>query len=393
MTNEKIKTNHLSAPIKSLFIGESILSEELKKISRFCGAEAPEVIAFYAGRIVEAMTSAALGVFRVSLGEGGVKDKIDILQKRNLIDAGTASIAHAIRRYGNQVRHLERAVHPSEEETIIGLLQIWIEWFDLMVINNKAAKTEVAWSLKTKILRQLAYPEADETRNYLEMAEHFDTLLAEAALAEFAAERLVDTNSPLAERFTKKAMDVFPKSLRSRQIRALYFSRNNNPDGTIQLLSNWQWRPDRETIGILGGAYKNKWIEFNEPGYLEKAHQQYSKGVDFFPTDHYLRINLAATSLWKGMLSEARSHAHKTVQLLAENGFIVNIGDSCEGLDYWVVATLAEATLLSGKAKRANYLYQQAKSLNCLDGRWTRTFQQLSLHLRYLPKNCVIQIK
>lgn len=386
-------TSQLSDRTKLIAIGDSTLSVELKKLSKFRSEGVPEVIAFYAGRIVEALSFEAVRLFRIPTRDGGVKDQIDILQQRNFIDSGTASIAHAIRRYGNQVRHLERAVHPYEEDTIVGLLQIWIEWFDSVVSNQKLINLEVEWSSKTRILRQLTYPKSDGGQGYLEIEDHLEAIFAEAALAEFVAERLVDMNSSLAERFTQKAMDVFPKSLRTRQMRALYFSRNHNPDGAIRMLSNWQRRSDKETIGILGGAYKNKWLEFNDSDGLEKAHQLYLNGVELFSTDYYLRVNLAATSLWIGRVAESRAHAHKTLQLLAENGFVVNTGDSCEGLDYWVIATLAEATLLSGKMKRASYLYQQAKNRSYLDGRWERTLQQLTLHLRQLPQGFEMQIK
>jgi hypothetical protein len=387
----KIETEAFSKRTMTVSIGDSPLASELNKITKFRNSDAPEIIAFYAGRIVEAMVSLAITKLNLPAGDGKVSTLLDILSTHGKIDEGTLSIAHAIRRYGNQVRHLERAIHSNEESTIIGLLQLWVEWFERVVFPSSSSTLESSanqWSDKTDLLRQLTYPKSGALDEHIQKLDQREALLTEAALAEFSAERAVDFRSQYADAFTAEVIARFPRSVRAKQMRALYYSRNGNPDGAINILSkflnNHYRNPDRETFGILGGAYKNKWIETSNAIELSNADKYYKQGADFYPKDYYLRINLAATSLWKGELSQSRSHANSALQSLAESGFVINTGDKCDGFDYWIVATIAEANLLAGKAKRAAYLYEQARNLDSSGGRWNRTMQQLSLHLKYI---------
>jgi len=393
-----INTEVLSSRIKSVKIGDSPLVAELEKITKFRNSEAPEIIAFYAGRIVESMVSSAINSFNLPIVDGKVSTSLDILSKHGKIDEGTLSIAHAIRRYGNQVRHLERSIHPYEEGTIIGMLQLWVEWFDDSIFANKSSTTDSStnnWSDQASLLRNLAYPTNGELDKLIEPIEQREALLKEAALAEFAAERAVDFRSKYADEFTATVISKFPRSIRGRQMRALYYSRNGNPDGAIviltKLLDNQYRSPDRETYGILGGALKNKWIKTGMSDELVKAHRYYLQGANNYPKDYYLRINLAATSLWQGDIAESRSHANSALQSLAELGFVINTGDPCDGFDYWIVATIAEANLLAGKAKRAAYLYEQARQIDSSGGRWERTLQQLSLHLKFIEDQNLIK--
>jgi len=386
-----INTEVLSSRIKNIKIGDSQLAVELEKIAKFRNSAAPEIIAFYAGRIVESMVASAIKSFNLPIVDGKVSTSLDILSKHGKIDEGTLSIAHAIRRYGNQVRHLERSIHPDEEGTIIGMLQLWVEWFNDSIFAIKSSTTDSStnnWADQASLLRNLAYPTNGELDKLIEPIEQREALLKEAALAEFAAERTIDFRSKYADEFTEKVISKFPRSIRGRQMRALYFSRNENPDGAINLLTkllNNQYRqPDRETFGILGGAFKNKWIKTGSSDELANAHRYYLQGTINYPKDYYLRINLAATSLWQGEVNESRSHANSALQSLSELGFILNTGDQCDSFDYWIVATIAEANLLAGKTKRAAYLYEQARQIDSSGGRWNRTLQQLALHLKFI---------
>ena len=394
-----INTEILTDQTRSISIGGSPLVAELNKISSLSSLNIPEVIAFYAGRILEAMVTHAISIENLPVGDGGVNSKLDILSKHGIIDEGTLSIANAIRRYSNQARHLDRTIDIDEESTIVGLLQLWLEWFELTARINSGKPVnvnqfELSWSNKADLLRKLAYSTAELFDEYFQQ-EQQTALLSEAAIAEFAAERYVNCRSVFADDFTDKTTKAFPHSTRAKQMRALYYSRNRNPEGAIIVLTNLakhnKW-PDDEYFGILGGAYKNKWIATGNDLFLNDAHGQYEEGVRLFLDNYYLRINLASTSLWKGELESSISHAKSTLKIISEYGFAINSGDSCKGFDYYVVATIAEAHLLAGGIESALDFYALAKKMvGEKDGRWMRTAEQLALHLKYISGEATAQ--
>jgi hypothetical protein len=394
-----INTEMLFEQTKSFSVGGSPLVAELNKISSLSTLNIPEAIAFYAGRILEAMVAQVVSNEKLPVGAGGVNSNLDILSKHGKIDEGTLSIANAIRRYSNQARHLERTIHIDEASTIVGLLQLWLEWFEhaARIKSGKQENVEqfkLSWSIKTDLFRKLAYSTAEVFDEYFQQ-EQQKVLLSEAAIAEFAAERYVNCRSVFADDFTDKIIKTFPRSTRAKQMRALYYSRNHNPGGAIVVLTNLakhnKW-PDDEFFGILGGAYKNKWIATGDALFLKEAHGQYENGVRHFSDNYYLRINLAGTSLWMGDLGSAVAHAKATLKILSEYGFAINPSDSCKGFDYYVVATMAEAHLLAGEVEPARDFYELAiKMVGEKDGRWLRTAEQLVLHLKYISDSATTQ--
>jgi hypothetical protein len=338
------------------------------------------------------MVAQAISNEKLPIDAGGVNSNLDMLSKHGKIDEGTLSIANAIRRYSNQARHLERTIHINEESTIVGLLQLWIEWFEHSTKLNLgkpdcAGQSGDSWSNKTDLLRKLAYSTAELFDVYFQQ-EQQKALLTEAAIAEFAAERFVNCRSSFADDFTEKIIESFPRSTRAKQMRALYYSRNRNPEGAIIVLTNLakhnHWLDD-EYFGILGGAYKNRWIATGNVLFLNEAHSQYENGVHQFFDNYYLRINFAGVSLWKGDLDSSVAQAKSTLKILSEYGFSLSNSDKCEGYDYYVLATIAEAHLLAGGVESARTFYELAKNkVGEKDGRWMRTAEQLTLHLKYI---------
>lgn len=378
-----------SEPIEKNAIGQSSLGEQLTKINQLREMGMPEAIVFYAARIVEDLVRQAL--IKYNLQHGDALDvNLNLLYQWGKIDEGSLAVGHMLRRLGNEVRHLERGILVGEEPTIVGLLQIWLEWF----VNHFSTHSEGSkgpqvffpdWSVNVPLLRILTRGNSDEITSKLSSEDAVEVLKSDAAIANFAGERLIDCRSPIADSFTRKVLERFPRSLRTSQIRALYFSRNNNPSQAVYILRplTKRSRVDSETIGILGGAYKNLWIQTQDADYLKKSHEQYSVGANNFPNDYYLLINVAATALWLGDKHLARGQAYEVVQILSKYGLA---GDKQTQIipSYWAIATLAEAHFLGEQYPKAASLYRQIRLTDTTGGRWARTAEQLRLHIEKL---------
>lgn len=384
-----IPFNDIPESVRKIPIGTSSLGLELAKLAKLQGMEMPEAIAFYAGRIVEELAQQALTKSNLK-HDKDLETNLNLLYQWGRIDEGSLASGHMLRRLGNQARHMERAIEVSEEPTIIGLLQLWIEWFVSHIRANDKQDTSADasfgdWSSLTPLIRMLTQGDCASIGEKLAFDDTMGVLLADASIACFAGERLIDCRNPLANSFTKQVKTLFPRNRRATQIRALYFSRNGAPGDAVTLLQpiSRAIRHDSETFGILGGAYKNLWIKTHDPQYLQKAHQQYVNGTRDFPDDYYLRINVAATALWMGEKHLARAQANEVLLTLTKYGFTGNKG-SQENLSYWVIATLAEANFLAEKYPKTFSLYEQVKALDTTGGRWARTTEQLRLHLEKL---------
>lgn len=320
-----------------------------------------------------------------------METNLNLLYQWGRIHEGALASGHMLRRLGNQARHMDRAIDVSEEPTIIGLLQLWIEWFIcLSSPNQKHGVTEKIsfsdWSHLTPLLKMLTLGDPEHFGRELTTDDAIEVLLADASIACYAGERLIDYRIPLADSFTQRAKSQFPKNRRATQIRALYFSRNGAPLEAVRSLQPLTRCPrqDSETFGILGGAYKNLWISNRDTKHLREAYQQYSEGARYFQSDYYLRINVAATALWLGERNEARAQAYEALQILRKFGFTGDRGGVSEKSTYWVVATLAEANFLAENYAIAFSLYEQTHALDTTGGRWERTVEQLRLHLEKL---------
>jgi hypothetical protein len=369
----------------------SDLALELGKLATLQGKGLSEAVAFYAGRVVEASAedmAKRLGyTAALSLAE-----HMDLIGLSGRIDDGYLACGNALRRIGNHARHLDRAITGDEEATIIAMLQLWLESYQIFINNdvercdgNLALKD---WSGMTPIVRLLACGGKAELESLIAPDGSVDHhLLTEATMAAFVGERFTDARLPAAQALTAKCMTKFPRDKRVQQIRALFLSRNGRAEEAIMVLKRvlkWKKGQDIETLGILGGAFKNLWLKDGDSGKLAEANRYYTRTPDDRSSSYYLLINAAATALWLGQAEEARAHAFQAIEALKKFGVTEQWALSSE-TSYWLVATLAEAQLIWGKVKPAQRLYEHARNIDNMGGRWARTLEQLNIHLRFLP--------
>ena len=382
----QIRMNDIPESVKSIPIGSSTLGVELNKISRIIGHQMPEAIAFYAGRIVESTALHALKKSNLEF-QSSLDLNLDLLYQWGKLSEGSQAVGNSLRRLGNQARHIKRTIDVAEETTIIGLLQLWIEWYFVNFIQReKLLKDKLFitdWSIQTLPLRLLTIGVSGEINANFITYESTKVLRIDATIACFAGERFIDCNNSLANSFTEQVRLMFPRYHRAAEIRALYCSRNGESEEAVKLLeplTNWEY-VGREAYGILGGAYKNLWMESGNTSFLDNAHQQYMMGARKSPYDYYLLINIAATSFWLGNQELARLMASQVIQILEKFG-LSGEKNHQDNLNYWITATLAEANFLSEKYSEAFVLYEKLHTFDKGKGRWARVSKQLQLHLQ-----------
>jgi len=371
--------------VKSIIIGSSTLDVELNKISKLRGLEMPEAIAFYSGRIVEFMANQTL--LSSSLDSySSLNLNLDLLYQLGKLSEGSLAIGNSLRRLGNQARHMKRFISLDEEVTIIGLLQIWIECYLISEHQKAGSPSKVFfiddWSSQASVLRLFTFGGSGEINSKFNTIASLKGLKNNSTMACFVGERLIDCKSSLANIFTEEVRVLFPNYHRAAEIRALYCSRNGKPKEAIEILdplTQWEF-VGSETYGILGGAFKNLWIESQDLTFLDKAHQQYSNGIYKSPDDYYLKINLAATTFWLGNRELAKVVATEVIHLLDKFMSLAEINQEASS-NYWVIATLAEANFLCEKYSESLALYTKLHSFDYGKGRWTRVCEQLKLHL------------
>lgn len=369
---------------------------EVAKLLRLCGQGMSDAVAFYAGRIVEATSSDLISRLGLRIASSGATDSthtnLELIATSGRIDDGIVACANALRRIGNHARHMDREIRAAEESVIVGLVQLWTEqWLDLASTSAAAAsRPRTDWSVLTPILRSMVRGAPGD------MAALFDAdpgtrerLLDEPTLASLLGERAVDAAVPHADAWTRQLLQRFPKDKRVQQVRALYLSRNARADEAVRVLEavlRWRYGDDRETLGILGGACKNLWLQGGQVSWLERAHGLYMRTPCDGARGYYLLINAAATALWLGDAGEARAQAFAAEEDLKRYGVDESYLLSASHA-YWLSATLAEARLLMGKPAAALRLYRHARDSDRSGGRWARTRTQLRVHLRHLaPK-------
>jgi hypothetical protein len=414
--NCEINIDHLSSETKNIkiFGNSETLQQELALIGGNHNLHV-WVIAIGAGRILESLLKRIIDDFKILVTRSDnqrpvTDDFLAALSAHEKIDRGTLMIANSIRNYGNDGRHGDQKIECEDKDIIIGLLQLFIEWFDQRKFSGKINSTSsstISWTSKTSLLRELAYPVGTNLNSYIAIEENQKLILSQRYLAELAAEQVIDhCTEDVAMKFTKKIYDAFSKkSTRVKQMHALFFSRFDSPDDAISRLEDnlneaiGNWRKDashrskkyyKDTFGILGGAYKRKWTATKNAEYLAKSSQWYNNGLKYFPNDYYLLINSSATSLWNNQPEESRAKANEALFSLSNIGFKLNNGDNCEGINYWVVATIAEAYLLANpnpKSEKVKYFYDQAKRLDNNGAKWGVTKAQLLEHLEKINNN------
>ncbi len=149
---------------------------------------------------------------------------------------------------------------------------------------------------------------------------------------------------------------------------ALALAQTGALDGAREVLTELlkESAKDEETLSLLGRVHKELWRRTSDPATGTEALRQSSKAYgDAFAIkeSYYPGINLAFTLAALGELEQARETARKV------EGFCrIEIGQTMNKPDGWLLATLAEALTHQGSTTEAGKYYKQAAEV--FKGRW-----------------------
>ena len=344
--------------IASFEFGNYVLGGDLKSLIRVREAGAAEGGIFYCARILEALTSAAMA--RVGLpGSSAVISNLETLQQFNLVPAATRYWAHGLRRVGNDVRHVVRAVSETDADLAMIFVERWLAWFFCefvagpklrgLTVDGEGLFFIVDQPL-LEIVRRCERGDVDAEDG---------AIFSSPAVAGLVAENLIERKEhEPAARVLREAVGRFGVDVRLRQLDGLLLSRMGKLETAVAVLEPLyrKYRDDPETAGILGGVYKRL-------GETEKSYAVYREGWDrLHGSSAYLGINAAAVLLFLGRGKESRALAQEVRELVEGRlkKLAKYIDDASSRMDFWDRVILAEADLLVGDVQSARKRYQVA---------------------------------
>jgi class 3 adenylate cyclase/tetratricopeptide (TPR) repeat protein len=164
-----------------------------------------------------------------------------------------------------------------------------------------------------------------------------------------------------------EALKEWPVNIRLRQLQALALLRSGAPDRAEVILQGLEQEddPDEETLGLLARIHKERWEkEKTKPDIaaqeLSLAHDYYRKAYDL-AGGYWSGINAATTALLSGQREDALKLARKVRESCArELERAVTPGTE----KYWLLATLAEASLILEDWHEAELQYRRAVTVD-----------------------------
>jgi len=339
------------------------LGYDLGNLDRAWRASVREATVFYAARVLEAISAAAVDAVGLT-GKENVFSNLTRLEELSLLPRHTRYWAHALRRTGNGVRHARSEIAPEQEETCVALLAYWLRWYFCAfeagaklpaLTADPAARPFIADDGLAHVLDLLESNRLQPAETAAEVAAgaHEKIRRAPAVLAVLG-ERLLDASSlDPARDFLDWAADLHPGDLRLLQLRGLACSRSGRLDEAVEVLepSYKRFRNDAEMVGIMAGVYKRKWrSDPDNPTWLSRAHKAYAAGWKQDRESTYLGINVATTALMLGREAKARQTAAEVREvLLGRSEVLARLrGEGGAALGLWDQLTLVEAELLGG---------------------------------------------
>ena len=182
------------------------------------------------------------------------------------------------------------------------------------------------------------------------------------------ADQMLRLGEPLlAYDILVEALKEWPLDIRLRQLQALALLRSGAPDRAEVILQGLEQEdnPDEETLGLLARIHKVRWEnEKTNPGIaaqeLSLAHDYYRQAYDL-AGGYWSGINAATMALLSGQREDALTLARKVRESCArELERAVSPGTE----RYWLLATLAEASLILEDWHEAESLYRRAVSMD-----------------------------
>ena len=150
----------------------------------------------------------------------------------------------------------------------------------------------------------------------------------------------------------KRALLLFPQSVRAKQLEGLALRRLKKYQEAVDVLSELKaaGHQDPETLGFLAAARDGLFRETGKMLHLRNARELYRTAFTADPKDYDTGINAASKSLFLGEPAEAARLAGLVLPLVEK---------ATDGKDFYAACALGEVYLLQGKVDEAVAQYQK----------------------------------
>lgn len=407
-------------------------SQELRAIAELgrCDLATAPALCFFSGRMVEDFVSDEWDRFLVTnqfsrLNQRqNLDEQINHLQQFGLLSDLSAACIHEVRKLGNRARH--QAHFPSMIQATFCLAMIkkllplmargWCE--EVLRVCSLHQVTvfdeEVSWLLSDGSLANNLIGFRDLLRlapNLLYALRRADSSFP-TEVTNWVTQQCIDANrldlaGELISRFVENGDPDQPQLYPDRDGRfrvshfnrliALRLSRLGKSEAAIDFLTDLAKRARylaengdpmplqssgshsyAESLGILAGAYKTRWMKQHGAADLACMTRLYKCALKAEPWNSYLAINAAASSAW----SNDRVFAHDLCLGLLQR---LEPALRQNSQSFWNLLTTAEAFLICGHHVRALECYGQANEIfgSIHAGDIKRARAQANIHARY----------
>lgn len=369
------------------------LRNDLEQLKKVIDSNAIEAIVFYSGRILEATSNYCVD----ALGEkpnNNVFSNIEHINDYNLLDLVTRHWAHGLRRLSNQFRHILKPTEINDGIIAVILLNSWLDWLinKSQLVDNNQEHFTLYSDDKNEINTQLLWiNEWLAHKNFHELTNKEESLLLKQPIfSAVICEELINKKEfTAATKYLQTSLKGHPNDLRLLQLKGLLLSRTNQLTKAEQILRSLlkKFPNDDETIGILAGVYKKMW-QMGDESKLQTWGKLYKKGwLQSKERNTYLGINAAAYLLWIGENETSKEIASSIIiQYHSRQKILMTVLKvPTNQMDYWDLATLAEAQLLANNIAQAESCYHKLFTEKYYAGQpHDIAAKQLVYHLKYL---------
>lgn len=351
------------------------LGDDLESLTRVHAVGAHEATAFYAARVLEALSAAALDRAGLQAGFNAFAN-LGLLNQYGLLSAAALQWANAIRRTGNAVRHMLRRINADDAMVVVLLTERIVRWFfvefpvgpRLPMLGGAGRRFALGpeSGLRT-LLDDLTSASCDARGIGVRLVASDDPWLASTpVIGSLLGEMLLNAgHAEVACGVIDRALAAFPDDVRLNQLMGLHCSRTGRLTEALERLRPLHRRSrDDETIGILAGIHKRIWQAHPaDRQSLHVARDLYAGGWnDSRKTNVYLGINAASLSLWLDDREQAATVAREVHGVLSSRAESLRSRHhaALPGMNYWDRVTLAESLLLLGGYDAARDEYRAA---------------------------------
>src|SRR5436190_7259777 len=259
--------------------GVLVLCDDLRRLFGVARAEAPEAAVLYGGRILEALSRAAVSAPGLE-ADVNVYDNLVMLEQFGQLPHATRYWAHGLRLMANDARHVMRCLRPGDVDMTLVFLERWLDWFFCRfefgpLLGSLWATAAGSPTAVDELVARLDAPLIDLSQLRGEADPARDVWRASPTLPAAVAELLLDRKeNDAAGLLLARARELHPDDKRLLQLRGLWQSRTGDLAGAWKTLNESGLSRDQETMGITGGVAKRLWKRENKRSWLEESHRQ-----------------------------------------------------------------------------------------------------------------------